>query len=463
MANKNKSILFERFADYLIRRNQVRDRQVRFYVKWVQAAYDYAGTQPHRPLKKEAETAFLHEMKKGYELWQVKQARYALSLYRYYLETNGSNCHSGTQHCVTSYSAEYHVDQGGTSDCIRSDVATERHNEDNGGAASQESVHNYDKAWRDCAEKIRECLRLQHKSYRTEQAYIGWIRRFYQFLQGTDPGSLTADEARRFLSNLAVEQNVSSSTQNQALNALLFFYRHALDQELGDVGQAVRAPKKERLPVVLSENEVKHLLAQLKGEAYVMAALTYGAGLRLAECTRLRVHDVDLERCVLTVRGGKRDKDRQTVLPGGMIEPLKQHFPKIKEIYDQDRKDQVSGVSLPKALARKYPNAGTEWGWFWLFPSDKLSVDPRSKTVRRHHVAPMTFQRYVKEAANAADIAKHVTVHTLRHSFATHLVEKGYDIRTIQELLGHSDVRTTMVYTHIASRNALGIRSPLDE
>lgn len=323
-------------------------------------------------------------------------------------------------------------------------------------------THDYDNVWRNCGEKVKECLRLQKKSYRTEQAYMGWIRRFYQFLRGTDPRSLTVEEAQRFLSYLAVDRNVSSSTQNQALNALLFFYRHALDRELGDVGEAVRAPRKERLPVVLSEGEVQRLLAQLTGEAYVMAALTYGAGLRLRECTRLRIQDIDLDRRVLTIRGGKRDKDRQTVLPDGMIDPLRQHFSKVREIYDQDREDQVSGVELPTAMVRKYPNAGTEWNWFWLFPSGNLSVDPRTKIVRRHHVSSTTFQRYIKDAAKAAGIAKHVTVHTLRHSFATHLVEKAYDIRTIQELLGHSDVRTTMVYTHVAERNTLGVRSPLD-
>ncbi len=216
------------------------------------------------------------------------------------------------------------------------------------------------------------------------------------------------------------------------------------------------------MPVVLSEGEIKRLLSQLEGEAYLMAALTYGAGLRVSECMRLRVKDVDLERGVLTVRGGKQDKDRQSVLPEGLTDALVRHLGAIRKIHDGDRANDIAGVHLPKALERKYRNAGKEWGWFWLFPSEQLSVDPRTKTVRRHHKSPMTLQRYVRDAARAAEIPKHVTVHTLRHSFATHLVEKGYDIRTVQELLGHSDVRTTMIYTHVAKRNVLGVRSPLD-
>ncbi len=213
---------------------------------------------------------------------------------------------------------------------------------------------------------------------------------------------------------------------------------------------------------MLSEGEVKRLLAQLKGEPYLMAALTYGAGLRVSECMRLRVKDVDLERGVVTIRGGKRDRDRQSVLPEGLTDELVRHLEGARGIYEQDRADGLAGVHLPKALERKYRNAGTEWGWFWVFPSEQLSVDPRSKIVRRHHKSPMTLQRRVRDAARAAKIPKHVTVHTLRHSFATHLVEKGYDIRTVQELLGHSDVRTTMIYTHVATRNVMGVRSPLD-
>ncbi len=353
----------------------------------------------------------------------MNQARYALSLYRHFLETGEPR--------------EARPDHG-------------------------LDARANDRAWAECAGRMRECLRLQQKSYRTEQAYLAWVRRFCRFLNGKPPAELGNEDVRRFLSHLAVEGKVAASTQNQAVNALLHFFRHALGRDMGDIGQAVRAKKKPRLPVVLSESEVQRLLGELEGVHWLMTALTYGAGLRVSECMRLRVQDVDLERGTLTVRGGKRDKDRQTVLPEGVTEPMMRHLDRVRELYEQDRADDLSGVHLPKALERKYPNAGREWSWFWVFPSEKLSIDPRTRVVRRHHLSPMTFQRIVQRAAKAAGIAKHVTVHTLRHSFATHLVEKGYDIRTVQELLGHSDVRTTMVYTHVAKRNVLGVRSPLD-
>lgn len=426
----SKNDLVKGFSQYLHKHGNISEKQLPYCISWVEAAYQYAGEPMHLPLRDKAESAFLHEISKKNESWQVKQARYALSMYRHYLETergdNSNNIADGKTDTTDAYTSQF------------------------------------DDIWRDYAEKVRECLRLQQKSYRTEQTYLGWIRRFYHFLQGCDPRRLSADDARRFLSHLTVEANVASSTQNQALNALLYFYRHALDRELGDVGKAVRAPKKERLPVVLSQNEIQRLLKSLEGEEYVMAALSYGAGLRLSECLRLRIHDIDLERGVLTVRGGKQDKDRQTVLPGDITEPLQEQMKGARAVYEQDRKDNVAGVHLPKALARKYKNAGKEWQWFWLFPAEELSVDPRTKVVRRHHLSRATFQRCVKNAARSADIPKRVTVHTLRHSFATHLIEKGYDIRTVQELLGHSDVRTTMVYTHVAKRNKLGVRSPLD-
>jgi integron integrase len=355
----------------------------------------------------------------------VKQARYALGLYRYFLETRGGE---------------------------------EAKDDGESGCAAEAN----DRAWGEYANRMRESLRLQQKSYRTEQAYLAWLRRFYRYTGGKSPQELETGDVRRFLSYLAVERKVAASTQNQALNALLYFFRHALSRDLGEIGQAVRANKKSRLTVVLSEGEVHRLLAALECTAWLMTALTYGAGLRVSECVRLRVQDVDLERGTLTIRAGKRDKDRQTVLPEGVTDSLLEQLARAREVYEQDRADDVTGVYLPKALERKYPNAGREWAWFWVFPSPNLSIDPRSRTVRRHHLSAMTFQRIVRRAAKKAGLAKHVTVHTLRHSFATHLIEQGYDIRTVQELLGHSDVRTTMIYTHVASRNVLGVRSPLD-
>jgi integron integrase len=306
-------------------------------------------------------------------------------------------------------------------------------------------------------------MRLQHKSYRTEKSYLGWVRRFYLFLKGKAPSSLDRDDVRFFMNYLAGERKVAAATQNVAWNAILYFYRNALDKEIGDLTQTIRAKKKTRLPVVLSVSEVNNLLDKLNGEAYLMASLCYGCGLRLAECIDLRVKDIDFDRGILTVRCGKGDKDRNTVLPEKLKYELSDHLNSIKELYELDRKNNIAGVSIPESLERKNPNLGKEWVWFWLFPSKSLSTDPRTGIVRRHHLFETHLSRHLKAAAKKLGLSKNVSVHTLRHSFATHLLENGTDIRTIQELLGHSDLRTTMIYTHVAKRNALGIQSPLDK
>ena len=259
-----------------------------------------------------------------------------------------------------------------------------------------------------------------------------------------------------------MEKRISKATQSQAFNALLFLFRNVLGQDLDISSMAMRARKNPRLPVVLSRQEVTGLLAHFAGVYQLMARLIYGCGLRLNECLSLRVKDVDFAQGCLIARAGKGDKDRRTVLPESLEAPLRQHLLETKKLHDQDRQEKVPGVALPNALERKYPNAGKEWGWFWVFPARSLSVDPRSQVVRRHHVLPNTLQKQMKNAVRQSGLAKQVSVHTLRHSFATHLLENGYDIRTIQELLGHADVKTTMIYTHVASKNRLGVRSPLD-
>ncbi len=315
--------------------------------------------------------------------------------------------------------------------------------------------------WLHLEQEMQRLLRLRHTSLRTERSYLGWLRRFRAFT-GERPGvELRAGDVVRFLSHLAVEENVAPSTQNQAFSALLFLFRHVLDRDL-DVAATVRAKPRPRLPVVLSRGEVGHVLAGLGPPFDLMARLIYGAGLRLQECLELRVKDVLLHDGVLLVRSGKGDKDRRTVLPESLRGPLATHLQEMRLLHDADRRDGVPGVALPNALARKYPNAGQEWPWFWVFPGDNLSVDPRSQIVRRHHRHPSAFQKHFKQAAAEAGIGKPATIHTLRHSFATHLLEAGTDIRTIQELLGHKDVQTTMIYTHVASRNRLGVVSPLD-
>jgi len=282
-------------------------------------------------------------------------------------------------------------------------------------------------------------------------------------MEGTHPLHLSGRHIQDFLSMLAVEKRVSPSTQNQALNALIFLYRHALDHELGENElDAVRAVHKRRLPVVLTIKEVHTLFDQLSGIHRLMAQVIYGCGLRLSEGLSLRIKDVDLEQSIVVVRAGKGDKDRRTMLPVTLKDALIRHLTEVRAVYDHDRRDNLNGVFLPGALDRRYPNAGKEWGWFWLFPSKSLSVDPRSHTVRRHHMHPAALQKAVKTAVLKAGMTKPASVHTLRHSFATHLLEQGYDIRTIQELLGHQNLQTTMIYTHVATKNILGVRSPLD-
>jgi len=301
-----------------------------------------------------------------------------------------------------------------------------------------------------------------HRSYRTEKAYLGWVRRFYRFLGGRSPYGLESADVKDFMTHLAVEQKVSASTQNQAFNAILFLFRHILDKNIEDIGDAVRAKRNRRLPVVLTRSEIDRLFDNMQGVNRLMARLVYGCGLRLQECLQVRIKDIDLEREALTVRSGKGDKDRETVLPVSLKGDLQAQIERSRSVYEQDRDRNAAGVMMPGALDRKYPKAGKEWVWFWVFPSYKESIDPKSRTVRRHHVHHSNLQRAIKAAGHQAEIHKRITVHTLRHSFATHMLENGYDIRTIQDLLGHSDLRTTMIYTHVVKKNRHGVVSPLD-
>lgn len=312
--------------------------------------------------------------------------------------------------------------------------------------------------WAFLESEMRRVLRLRHTSVKTERAYLGWLGRFRLFVGGR--GGVEASDVVGFLSHLAGE-GVSPSTQNQAFSALLFLFRHVLQRDL-DVAGAVRAKEQHRLPVVLSRGEVPRVLGLLGPPFDLMARLIYGSGLRLQECLELRVKDLLLEEGVLLVRSGKGGKDRRTVLPASLRGPLSGQLRRVRVLFEQDRVAGVPGVALPDALERKYPTAGQEWAWFWVFPGADLSVDPRTRVVRRHHVHPSAFQKHFKQAVRDAGVGKPASIHTLRHSFATHLLETGTDIRTIQELLGHNDVKTTMIYTHVASRNRLGVRSPLD-
>ena len=311
-------------------------------------------------------------------------------------------------------------------------------------------------------DQVRETIRRRHYSYRTEETYVHWIRHFIYFHDKRHPQEMGGAEVTAFLNHLARERKVASSTQNQALSAILFLYKEVLARELGWLEGLEWAKRPARVPTVLTPAEVQRLLAHLEGSKWIMASLLYGAGLRLRECLKLRVKDVELEYRQIIVRDGKGAKDRVTVLPDSVIEPIKLHLVRVKALHEKDVAAGYGDVELPDALQRKYPRAGYEWGWKFVFPSYKLSTDPRSGVIRRHHVFEDFLTRSVKQAARAAGINKHVSCHTLRHSFATHLLENGYDIRTVQELLGHGSVETTMIYTHVMNRGGRGVKSPLD-
>jgi len=311
-------------------------------------------------------------------------------------------------------------------------------------------------------DQVREIIRVKHYSIRTEQAYVQWIRRYILYHGKRHPRDMGAKEVSAFLSSLAITAKVAASTQNQALNAILFLYREVLKISLPWLEDVQRAKRPKHLPVVLTRDEVKRTLAVLEGTVWLMAALTYGAGLRLMECLRLRVKDLELDRGEVLIRDGKGQKDRISMLPRNLCDPLRTHLAKVRQVHEGDLQAGFGRVYLPFALDRKYPNADREWGWQYVFPSARLSVDPRSGIERRHHCDPSVLQRALRQAIRDAHIVKPASVHTLRHSFATHLLESGYDIRTVQELLGHADVKTTMIYTHVLNRGGRGVVSPLD-
>lgn len=321
-----------------------------------------------------------------------------------------------------------------------------------------DAIHLIDNLWE---QKLTVRLRRDNRLLRTEQAYRGWLKRFLVWLGGTDPRDDPGTRVAGYLEHLAVRDMVAVSTQRQALNALVYFYQKALEIELGEM-RYIRGRPGRRLPVVLSQDEVRQLLSHLKGVPLLMGQLAYGGGLRVSELVRLRVKDLDLTRHQLHVRAGKGDKDRVTTLPRGALPFLQQQLGWIRRLHEADRKANYPGVYLPGTLARKYPNAGKDLQWQWLFPTKNLQKDPRSGLVRRHHLTPNAFQQAIWRATRGAGLNKRVTPHVLRHSFATHLLENGTDIRTVQDLLGHSRIETTQIYLHVMQKPGLGVRSPLD-
>jgi len=310
-------------------------------------------------------------------------------------------------------------------------------------------------------DQLRNHIRARHFSIRTEQTYTQWVKRFILFHNKRHPATMSGKEINQYLTYLAVKSNVAASTQNQALNAIVFLYKEILNKEV-EIGEFIRAKVSHKLPVVLASDEVANLLKHLDGKYRLMAGLLYGSGLRLLECVRLRIQDIDFKYNQITVHDGKGQKDRVTMLPVTFKNELKLQIKYVKILHQQDLQNGFGAVYLPYALERKYKNAASELRWQYLFPASVLSVDPRTGIKRRHHLSESILQKVVKDAVRKAGILKHASCHTLRHSFATHLLENGYDIRTVQELLGHRDVRTTMIYTHVLNRGGLAVKSPVD-
>lgn len=311
-------------------------------------------------------------------------------------------------------------------------------------------------------EQVRNSLRVRHYSLSTENSYIYWIRYYIRFHKKRHPAEMSGPEVEAFLTHLAVDRQVSPSTQNQALSAVLYLYKQVLKIELPWLENVVRAKTKKFIPVVFTRDEVKQLLAQFDGTYWLLFSLIYGAGLRISECARLRIKDVDFHYRQLLIRDSKGEKDRVTVLPIPLIDPLRNHLVRVKELHDLDLANGFGDVYLPYALARKYPNAAKQFYWQYVFPSRNICTDPRTGTRRRHHIYEKSLHRVIKQAMQRAGIVKPASTHTLRHSFATHLLEDGYDIRTVQELLGHKDLKTTQIYTHVLQKGGAAVRSPLE-
>lgn len=422
----NSNVLPE-FQSFLISNSLVDKKYISFYAHWARKFLAFSNNKA--TLCHDLKTSdFLDYLRSQTNIsdWQVRQAEDAIRLYfNHYLSSNSS----------------LHANQPITKNNL-SDIS---------------QVLN----------KMKEAIRIKHYSYRTEQTYLDWTKRFYHYIihekkKDIHSASLDSSDVRDYLSYLALKKRVSSSTQNQAFNALLFLFRNVLSIELGDLNKTVRAKRGPKLPVVLSVSDVQKLFKHLRGVSLIFLQLLYGSGLRLMEAARLRVKDIDFDSSLIIVRSGKGDKDRSTMLPESVKAQLLLHLEKVKALHKKDLESGYGEVSLPDALERKYPNAPKEWHWQYVFPSSKLSIDPRSGKIRRHHISDRGIQSAVKDAARKAGITKHVKVHTLRHSFATHLLMQGINIREVQELLGHNSVETTMIYTHVMREMTDIPKSPLD-
>jgi len=423
MANPYSDMLPE-FQKFLLDKKLAPVKNVPFYAYWVSRFLDYARRRELSVIEYQefAVLEFMNSLKSDSHVldWQHRQANDSLRLY-YFHYLSKTNTRS-----VKAVASE--------------DIS-------------------------EIIQETKRLIRLKHYSYSTERTYIQWIERFLEYAVQTAKKKVPdadASDFKNFISHLAVKKRVSASTQNQAFNAILFFFRYVLGKETGNLADTVRAKRGQKLPVVFSIEEVRRLLACMEGKGLLIVGLIYGAGLRLMELARLRVKDIDLDLNTITVRSGKGDKDRTTVLPAAVKASIKEHLHEVKKLHENDLSKGYGEVHLPDALSRKYPNAGKEWAWQYVFPATKLSVDPRSGRVGRHHISDTAIQEMVKKAIQKSGIPKQASVHTLRHSFATHLLMNGVNIREVQELLGHKNVETTMIYTHVLRDMTNAPKSPLD-
>ena len=445
------------FGKYLSKIAGIHERHVPFFIGWVRRynqrftnAPDGRDTQLQR---------FEEELKTKFEPWKVRQAVAAVRLYWFYVDRQATRSDASTPI----------PPKPGESASAQAEVSKEIEQHHAGGRPSSHvNTTSPDPSKKTSVDpqlllqESRRLLRLQHKSYRTEQSYLGWIRRFLAHVDERGAADIAPEHLRHFLRYLSVECHVAAATQQQAFNALLFLFRNVLHVSVDGLAETIRSHRPKRLPVVLTRVEVRSVLKALPAPYRLMAELIYGAGLRLQECLELRIHDFDFAEQSLTVRSGKGAKDRMALFPKTLNDGVRAHMALVKSLYDRDRKEGAPGVTLPYGLDRKHSGASTSWGWYWLFPSTRLSVDPRTGRGVRYHLYSSTLEKQVSRAVKASGVLKAATVHSLRHSFATHLVESGYDIRTVQELLGHSNVQTTMIYTHVATRNKRGVISPFD-
>ncbi len=413
------------YTQYLKIKARVPEKYIPFYNQWVVAWKTHIAAQPNA---ENLLQTFTRSLNTRFQPWQVQQAFKAVQHYMHYQDINKRNQSIEQDH------------QTPTDSMIKRE------------SLDQELIS-----------ETRCVLQLQHKSISTRKVYLNWIQRFLVHTQNTKPDDLDSSQVREFLTSLVIDSGVAAATQNQAFNAILYFYKNTLKKEISGLENTIRSKRPKRLPFVLTRMEIQKIFSTIQYPYILMVSIIYGGGLRLQECLSLRIKDIDIERNCISIIAGKGNKDRLTLFPASLAPLLLQHLKNIRTIYDQDRAENRLGVWLPNSLLRKYPSASTSWNWFWLFPAKKESIEPDSDTIRRFHIYPTTLQRIFKKAVDQSGVTKKASVHTLRHSFATHLLENGYDIRTIQEIMGHADVQTTMIYTHVANKNKLGVISPFQE